>query len=587
MDTFHVTIPPGWDPYVTRDTTWFDFASDPIPADFFGPGSDPFDGRVYCTGVPLDTVLCPDGWDFADVVIERQQPLEFPSMGAHDAIPIEIVALSLRSVEPITVTYFNGTNPELWDVKVTLAPGQTPGTLDATLTHLDGGEFDMAFPVRPKFEFEQAEPPFGSAGSFIPPSPSLMGMGVGVSPFSRIVPPGWNCEDCGSHDFIPGCDGTDEYTMELLDASFRHTVETACQTGLPPGPADDLTTALGAFTLWVYPAYRPLLDGCDGWDGHARLNSGVLFDPGTIIGRSDVHLDGDGTDSGGALVGTAGWVVSDGDLTLRPPGWEGPPGTRELHTALGLQLGDPAAPMRLRTGDAAPTRPISPGEIEAGITPGIDFPAESFFDVYFELDLDSCGAGFNDAIVYNTEPLLLMNGHVEGHPLEGLWVHGNGAVIEVRFATDDPGGMWTTGDLLGYLVKCGVGISFDETPLSVALFDSLMAGLPEIPVVITAVEDMPRPQTNYLDVNYPNPFNPVTTIQYGLKEPAEVKLEIYNVAGQLVRTLVDEFQTPRAGGFTVRWDGTNDRGDGVASGVYFYRLRAGTFSQTRKMALLR
>ncbi|MCK5407381.1 MAG: T9SS type A sorting domain-containing protein, partial [Candidatus Krumholzibacteria bacterium] len=87
--------------------------------------------------------------------------------------------------------------------------------------------------------------------------------------------------------------------------------------------------------------------------------------------------------------------------------------------------------------------------------------------------------------------------------------------------------------------------------------------------------------------NYPNPFNPVTTIHYGLKEPVQVTLEIFNVAGQRVRTLVDEQQAPRAGGFTVRWDGMNDRGDSVASGVYFYRLRAGTFMQTRKMALLR
>lgn len=66
-----------------------------------------------------------------------------------------------------------------------------------------------------------------------------------------------------------------------------------------------------------------------------------------------------------------------------------------------------------------------------------------------------------------------------------------------------------------------------------------------------------------------------------------VTLKIYDAAGQLVRTLVDEDQTPRASGFSVVWDGLNDRRDSVASGVYLYRLTARNVEQTRKLVLLR
>ncbi|MDH3215372.1 MAG: T9SS type A sorting domain-containing protein, partial [Candidatus Krumholzibacteria bacterium] len=92
---------------------------------------------------------------------------------------------------------------------------------------------------------------------------------------------------------------------------------------------------------------------------------------------------------------------------------------------------------------------------------------------------------------------------------------------------------------------------------------------------------------DYLDHNYPNPFNPSTTIRYGIRRPAHVSLRIYNAAGQLVKTLVDGMQIPRAEGFAVEWDGHSDSGVSVASGVYFYRLVTSDFVQTKKMVLLK
>jgi len=89
----------------------------------------------------------------------------------------------------------------------------------------------------------------------------------------------------------------------------------------------------------------------------------------------------------------------------------------------------------------------------------------------------------------------------------------------------------------------------------------------------------------YLSQNHPNPFNPSTTIAFGLDEPADVSLVIYDAAGRLVRTLVD--RRYEAGRFEEVWDGRDVSGTAVASGVYFYRLEAGPFSRTRKMVLLK
>ena len=101
---------------------------------------------------------------------------------------------------------------------------------------------------------------------------------------------------------------------------------------------------------------------------------------------------------------------------------------------------------------------------------------------------------------------------------------------------------------------------------------------------ISAVEE-DAPSVTALGRNYPNPFNPVTTISFSLREKGHVALRIYDVAGRLVRTLVDEART--AGRYDERWDGTNNRGSRVASGVYFYRFATADFEQTRKMVLLR
>ena len=98
-------------------------------------------------------------------------------------------------------------------------------------------------------------------------------------------------------------------------------------------------------------------------------------------------------------------------------------------------------------------------------------------------------------------------------------------------------------------------------------------------------EAPPTPNTFRLSQNYPNPFNPTTTIRFDLPKAVHVRLYVYNVHGQLIATIVDQYMAE--GQKEVSWAGKDNGGLAVSCGIYFYRLIAGNFVQTKKMALLR
>ena len=105
---------------------------------------------------------------------------------------------------------------------------------------------------------------------------------------------------------------------------------------------------------------------------------------------------------------------------------------------------------------------------------------------------------------------------------------------------------------------------------------------------LTAVTVNPSnvvPEQLVLHHNYPNPFNPSTTIAFELPKVEKIELTIYNTLGQKVKTLVNGRQP--AGTYLVQWDGRDSNGKALSSGVYLYRAKAGTSIQTRKMVLLR
>ncbi|UCE67345.1 MAG: T9SS type A sorting domain-containing protein, partial [Candidatus Zixiibacteriota bacterium] len=98
-------------------------------------------------------------------------------------------------------------------------------------------------------------------------------------------------------------------------------------------------------------------------------------------------------------------------------------------------------------------------------------------------------------------------------------------------------------------------------------------------------ENIAVPDDYALLSNYPNPFNAQTTISFALPVPSNVKIEIYNITGSQVKTLVNEYR--KAGRHTIIWDATDDYGNEVSTGVYFYRLMAGELNLSQKMTLIK
>jgi len=218
--------------------TYIDFSVDPLPADLFGPGSDPFFGTVYLEGDPFDSFAGYDGLSPTDTIVERKEEAGIPEFP--DTIDIEIVALELKSVAPITVTY-DGQNPEDWDVTVSVPEGDTEqGTGSMTIRHedADGGTFDIELPVRPLLTFTRVAPPGNRAVRF-PFSSTYIQFEANSVPWCHTanplaVPPGQVVvEKPGlTTNFFPGIDCGPPRTKALFvlnatDNVARHSVKAA------------------------------------------------------------------------------------------------------------------------------------------------------------------------------------------------------------------------------------------------------------------------------------------------------------------------------------------------------------------------
>jgi len=103
------------------------------------------------------------------------------------------------------------------------------------------------------------------------------------------------------------------------------------------------------------------------------------------------------------------------------------------------------------------------------------------------------------------------------------------------------------------------------------------------PIEVMGVDVIP--QTFNLEANYPNPFNPETTFWYDVPEESQVTIKVYSLLGREVTTLFDGYKP--AGRFELKWDGRDELGERVSSGIYILRMQAGTFSKVRKMTLVR
>ncbi len=183
---------------------------------------------------------------------------------------------------------------------------------------------------------------------------------------------------------------------------------------------------------------------------------------------------------------------------------------------------------------------------------------------------------------------LAFNNHVAGH--KGTWFqYGNGD------GTFQPGVFVQLQDVVGSdtlrltpnnLVSADFdGNGMADVAVSTTSSDSIYYILSGIPTHVRDIRSGTVPREFSLFQNYPNPFNAGTQIRFDLPEAGPVSLEIYNVLGQKTVTLFDGHLG--AGNKIVHWDGRDDRGAAVPSGIYFYRLRAQDFVQTKKMLLVK
>jgi len=162
----------------------------------------------------------------------------------------------------------------------------------------------------------------------------------------------------------------------------------------------------------------------------------------------------------------------------------------------------------------------------------------------------------------------------EGNPAaENTWVNIDRGVTGLT-ATDTGWGALDYGDFV-YIVKA----MFTNNNLSAPAFSNILAWTTD------EVEEVVVPLVTNLGVNFPNPFNPSTTIRFDLAKNDYVQIDVFNIRGQRVKTLINEYH--EAGRFSVEWNGTDENGRQVGSGVYFYQMRTSDHLETRRMLLMK
>jgi hypothetical protein len=132
-----------------------------------------------------------------------------------------------------------------------------------------------------------------------------------------------------------------------------------------------------------------------------------------------------------------------------------------------------------------------------------------------------------------------------------------------------------------------IPLSFMERPAAIAALRQAVGDMGIISDVDDVTDATSLPRSFQLAQNYPNPFNPNTVIEYfnPNRGRTKVTLEVFNILGQQIANLYDDMADP--GWNRIEWDGRNNAGETVASGIYFYRLKSGDFTATRKMVLLK
>ena len=263
-----------------------DFSSNPIPADFFGPGSDPFDGVIGFQGAPLETVP-PDALPSANLIIRRYADTASLTLGTADTVLTRIVALHLESIQPVTISFNGGTSFGDYDVEAFLSRTvvQPGGSTLIYLEHQDGGRFEYDITGRLALDFTQGGVPVGTLDPWGPMSlttrqTSWMLVG-GPAGFTRgavgVNPTASGIQVDGDGDGVP------DYTTSG-DSNFQSGFCLACTGGFEASPVPLVPATPEGSEVEPCPA-----GDADG-DGHCDKQDNC---PNIPNDQSD--KDGDGT----------------------------------------------------------------------------------------------------------------------------------------------------------------------------------------------------------------------------------------------------------------------------------------------------
>lgn len=186
-------------------------------------------------------------------------------------------------------------------------------------------------------------------------------------------------------------------------------------------------------------------------------------------------------------------------------------------------------------------------------------------------------------------------GHFGGGNYPVLWIGLNDATVEGTFVwasgeqstytnwhSGEPNGAFPNEDYAHITVAYGNGEWVDRRDSD----GNKLYGVVELSTVSVKSNFSMLPMQFALYQNTPNPFNPTTLIRFDLPIPQHMNLQIFDVTGRLIRTLIHDSHI-EAGQHIIMWDGRDDSGRSVVSGVYFYRMKTKTFFETRRLALVR
>ena len=241
------------------------------------------------------------------------------------------------------------------------------------------------------------------------------------------------------------------------------------------------------------------------------------------------------------------------------------------------------------------TAALGAGEIRGQISPFQGFSAQLSGDQSVPAVSSSGSGTFTSMFFYSDFGAELeYDMTVEGLTITAAHFHAgaageSGGILKaITFAGNSTTGIWTanddeplTDDIVDMIRSGGVYVNIHTSANpSGEIRGQLLQGIIAIPVGVVDEDAAQLPTNVQLMQNYPNPFNPETVIRYSIPKAEEVSLVVYNLIGEKVAQLIEE-QKP-AGNYTVEWNASD-----FASGIYFYRLQAGDFVQTRKMVLLK